>query len=903
MLQSYPGVVLVIMLLCRVPYAHPVILHVPDDHSSIQAGITAARPGDTVLVAPGLYLESLIMKPGVRIHGQPGAVLDGSQTFAPVVRALAGVEETAELSGFVIRRGRLAGILLNQATPTIRNNVITEHAGPGIECAQASPRIINNIITHNDGGGVVCKYPGTLPVIEYNDFWQNRPAASVGCTLGANNRYHKPDFVDAEQGDYRLRDTSPLIDAGHPASELNDADGSRSDMGLVRAPQRLQKPQRRFASGPELLQTSLSFQGLPGLIDIPTATMVPPGSLDVNYNVKRDFNIFPTVDNQQNFTFALGLLPRITIGGRGTAAQPDEGRFLARDISANVQFLLLQEGSWWPAVAVGLQDISGGANNFRSRYLTLSKSLFGRVRTTAGFGTGPDTLEGPFAGVELGLNRFITLMGEYDTDDLNAGIRLFPLPQQLQAYGVPRPTVDLIWQDGDDFAWGISLRSELGEVKYRAQRAAVAHKRYRRQTIPSGAELSLQVLTEQLQAELMERGLENVRVSVVRLPQDMMVVVEYENRRYNRDELHGLGLVLGLTTTRTPPEVTQVRIVVKEVNLPVLQFTTSPDDFLAFVNEQISSSTFVRKIHVTNQVQRLAEIGTPVVTTAIGNRSWLKLDAFLRPGIETLLLTEISAAELRFTLLPDAFMQLTPGTVGNLRIRIPVTQTENFPGELDDPEIDRMLLHQAFRLPLGKWSRVATGMMQLSVGLFSDEEVGIAQTTATTFLEGLLLFKSTLARVGSSFTDLDTWVALMEGRIRYPPWDLTLSITGGLFLDGDRGVGADLSRFFGHTEIGVFLRHSDHGSLGGLRFAIPLTPAKELKPMRFRPRLPDVFTHEVRTTVFTDRNVVRSDIGRQLGTGHAIEQVYWNRDRLYPVYVRQHVRTLKQAVRRWVDEN
>ncbi len=73
--------------------------------------------------------------------------------------------------------------------------------------------------------------------------------------------------------------------------------------------------------------------------------------------------------------------------------------------------------------------------------------------------------------------------------------------------------------------------------------------------------------------------------------------------------------------------------------------------------------------------------------------------------------------------------------------------------------------------------------------------------------------------------------------------------------------------------------------------------------MRFRPRLPDVFTHEVRTTVFTDRNVVRSDIGRQLGTGHAIEQVYWNRDRLYPVYVRQHVRTLKQAVRRWVDEN
>jgi hypothetical protein len=54
--------------------------------------------------------------------------------------------------------------------------------------------------------------------------------------------------------------------------------------------------------------------------------------------------------------------------------------------------------------------------------------------------------------------------------------------------------------------------------------------------------------------------------------------------------------------------------------------------------------------------------------------------------------------------------------------------------------------------------------------------------------------------------------------------------------------------------------------------------------------------------VFTDRNVLRSDIGRSLPTGHEIERVYWNRDRLYPVYIRQHLDTLKQAVRRWIDD-
>jgi len=61
-------------------------------------------------------------------------------------------------------------------------------------------------------------------------------------------------------------------------------------------------------------------------------------------------------------------------------------------------------------------------------------------------------------------------------------------------------------------------------------------------------------------------------------------------------------------------------------------------------------------------------------------------------------------------------------------------------------------------------------------------------------------------------------------------------------------------------------------------------------------------TYEQSTTVLTDANIIRGDIGRTLRTGHEIERVYWNRDRLYPVYIRQHVDTLKQAVRKWIDE-
>jgi nitrous oxidase accessory protein NosD len=156
-------------------YASAAILRVPHSYGTIQAGIATTNAGDTVIVAPGVYFENVTMKPGVHIHGEPGAILDGSQGAGAVVSAASGIERTAVLSGFVVHRGREAGIFLNQAAPTLRNNVIIEHAGPSIDCAQASPYVLNNAIVAN-AGGIVCQYPGIAPVITYNAFWQNQRA-------------------------------------------------------------------------------------------------------------------------------------------------------------------------------------------------------------------------------------------------------------------------------------------------------------------------------------------------------------------------------------------------------------------------------------------------------------------------------------------------------------------------------------------------------------------------------------------------------------------------------------------------------------------------------------------------------------------------------------------------------
>ncbi|SVD98206.1 uncharacterized protein METZ01_LOCUS451060, partial [marine metagenome] len=45
-----------------VSFLSATIINVPDDYSTIQAGINASDDGDTVLIAQGIYFENLILQ-------------------------------------------------------------------------------------------------------------------------------------------------------------------------------------------------------------------------------------------------------------------------------------------------------------------------------------------------------------------------------------------------------------------------------------------------------------------------------------------------------------------------------------------------------------------------------------------------------------------------------------------------------------------------------------------------------------------------------------------------------------------------------------------------------------------------------------------------------------------------
>ncbi|MDF1871130.1 YjbH domain-containing protein [Vannielia sp.] len=131
----------------------------------------------------------------------------------------------------------------------------------------------------------------------------------------------------------------------------------------------------------------LSFYGTPGLVDMPTAGVLPDGSLALT-----TAHYSPVTRN----TLAFQITPRIL----GTFRYSAQGRleFAGQDYydrSFDLHFLLREEEGYWPAIALGLRDF-GGTGIYSGEYLVASKHITPRFRVTGGIGWGRFAGRGTF---------------------------------------------------------------------------------------------------------------------------------------------------------------------------------------------------------------------------------------------------------------------------------------------------------------------------------------------------------------------------------------------------------------------------------------------------------------------------------------------------------------------------
>ena len=210
-----------------------------------------------------------------------------------------------------------------------------------------------------------------------------------------------------------------------------------------------------------------SMQGYTGLLNIPNAQIAKEGTIDFLYTNNVDYRWLGETPFSDTYTFSVGLFTFFEVGARFT-----ESPRQARDLSANMKLQIPSLIRYFPNIAVGVQDLKSASPRFRTTYFTASQEIY-FLRLTAGYGLGPDRLEGFFGGAEINAFNLAHFIYEYDTDEHNLGARVFT-PEKI----MPRDTVigftakialaredeqeeDLEYED-QDWSLAVSLQMPLG---------------------------------------------------------------------------------------------------------------------------------------------------------------------------------------------------------------------------------------------------------------------------------------------------------------------------------------------------------------------------------------------------------------------------------------------------------
>lgn len=245
------------------------VLHVdaarPDDNGdglswntakkNLQAAVLAARDGETILVRAGCYAPINTDKKSLVIRSVDGAnatIIDGggAQRCATLGNDSMQLEGFTLRNGFAEEGGGVSGGRLNRCV--ISGNTAENNGGGAYKCKLANCVLSRNCARFDNGGGAYdcqlgnCSLIGNVAgekggglsqcVATNCIVWDNSAAQSANysdsqlrysCTAplpDGNNISENPRFVDAVNGDFRLRADSLCINAGDSNYDSGDED-------------------------------------------------------------------------------------------------------------------------------------------------------------------------------------------------------------------------------------------------------------------------------------------------------------------------------------------------------------------------------------------------------------------------------------------------------------------------------------------------------------------------------------------------------------------------------------------------------------------------------------------------------------------------------------------------------
>jgi hypothetical protein len=222
-------------------HANTWYVHPDSALNSIQAGLDSCSVGDTVLVAPGIYYESISwpLTDSICLNSELGhdiTIIDGSNVNR--VLAISGVSYAA-LKGFTLQNGYTfqsygAGIYCHDLSGQfdiqdnmIMNNTAFNSRGGGISCRLVYVIMDNNVIQNNSsdaGGGIFFEFANGI--IRNTAIMQNTVNDSGGGIFCGF--YSNPEFINCVISENSLHGifchywTSPTFDSCEILSNTGD---------------------------------------------------------------------------------------------------------------------------------------------------------------------------------------------------------------------------------------------------------------------------------------------------------------------------------------------------------------------------------------------------------------------------------------------------------------------------------------------------------------------------------------------------------------------------------------------------------------------------------------------------------------------------------------------------------
>lgn len=137
-----------------IPLFSQTTIHVPFDYPTIQGGLNAASAADTVMVAPGIYYENIIVgaKYLIGAEGRENTIIDGNG-----IGNVLSFSGNSFVKGFTIQNGDI-GVKFYDTAPSTITDVVIINNKVGIESRltwdDGGNLTVNNSIIANNGRGI-----------------------------------------------------------------------------------------------------------------------------------------------------------------------------------------------------------------------------------------------------------------------------------------------------------------------------------------------------------------------------------------------------------------------------------------------------------------------------------------------------------------------------------------------------------------------------------------------------------------------------------------------------------------------------------------------------------------------------------------------------------------------------